>query len=245
MLSSSLNDTLTESDPHTGLSFLEIRRQSYPKWAHHILGTLLLLFGCIGLVLNVCVLVTFIKKKKLRSPSNTFVIGLAVSDLCMVVLGVPWSTMACLNGQWFVSNVFCVFEAFIVYGFGMTSLHLLTSISIDRYIVVVKPLKAQMITQRSAICSIIVCYVGGFFWAVLPFVGWSSYGLEAPGVSCGLSYEDQSFSRMTYTVTIFIFAFMLPLGIMIYCYFCIYLTVSIYVTACHKSVKVEIYNMSF
>ncbi|XP_053393178.1 visual pigment-like receptor peropsin [Mercenaria mercenaria] len=171
------------------------------------------------------VLFTFYKSKQLRSPTNIFIIGLAISDLSMAALGNPLATTSGLNGSWFAGRFFCYWEGFVVYTFGLTEMYLLTAISMDRYVVIAKPLKSAMITKRVAVLGVVACFAFGVLWSIFPFFGWSSYGLEAAGIYCGLLWEDKSLSTTSYVVTISIFCFFLPFGTMIYCYYQIYMTI--------------------
>jgi hypothetical protein len=204
------------------LSELEIKRLNYPRWGHTIFAVLLLFVELFGFTEICFILLTFFKTKHLRSATNIFVIALCVADLCMLILGCPFSVISAFNGQWAFSKAICVLSGFIVYFLGLTQLYLLVAISVDRYIVITKPLQSALITKRVAVLSCIGCYVGGFFWAVLPLAGWSQYGLEAPGVFCGLDIENTQFS---YSLTIFFTCFLFPFIIMCFCYYRIYSTV--------------------
>ena len=224
MITELLNETTP--DPYEGLSVLDIKRLEYPLWAHRVVGVFLFFVGLFGFIENTLVLVTFAKNKQLRSATNTFIIGLAISDFLMAVLCNPLAWTSAMNGEWFAGDFWCLWEGFLVFVLGLTALYLLTAVSVDRYIVIAKPLLAPMITKRVAVLAVVSCFVGGTFWSIFPFFGWSSYGLEAPGVFCGLHYEDKSFSTTSYVVTIFFFCFAIPLMVMIYSYFNVYMTVS-------------------
>lgn len=220
------SDYDNSSGLYTGLSPLEIKRLKFPKWGHQIFGTILLFVGIFGFCENLMVLFTFYKSKQLRSPTNMFIIGLALSDLAMATLGNPLAMTSAMNGKWFAGDFFCYWEGFVVYTFGLSEMYLLTAISVDRYIVIAKPLKASMITKRVAVLGVVGCFAFGVLWSIFPFFGWSSYGLEAAGIYCGLLWDDKSVSNMTYVVAISIFCFFVPFGMMIYCYYQIYMTVS-------------------
>ena len=203
----------------------EINGQAFPKWAYQLSGLVLALTGFLGILFNSIGLYVFAKDKQLQSPTNLFIIALLICDLSMAVFGVPLSAAAALHGSWFAGHVWCTWEGFIVYLFGLSALYILTAISVDRYIVIVKPQKSKVVSKRVALGAAIACFGGGAFWSVLPFFGWSYYGLEAAGFYCGLSYRDRSLSNKTYIIAIFIFCFALPISIMAYCYFLVYMTV--------------------
>lgn len=52
----------------------------------------------------------------------------------------------------------------------------------------------------------------GLFWSILPLIGWSRYTTE--GIPhCSIEFSDRSFNVVSYNVTVFIFLFLLPFGI--------------------------------
>ncbi|KAH3864549.1 hypothetical protein DPMN_027568 [Dreissena polymorpha] len=220
----------TDVDPYAGLSFLDIKRLNYPKWGHQITGVFLLFVGLFGFTENLLVILTFTRNKQLLSATNIFILGVSLGDMCMVCFGNPLASTSALNGEWFAGEAVCKFEGFIVYTFGLSQLHLLTAVSVDRYIVIAKPLLAPKITKQVAWAAVLGCFALALLWAIFPFFGWSSYGLEAAGVFCGLHYDDLSLSNTTYIIAITIFCFFIPMGIMIFCYYHVFMTVSGFLT---------------
>lgn len=208
-----------------GLSVIDIRRPGFPKWAHQLTGAILIFIGATGIIFNCIGLYIFARNKQMRSPTNMFVIALLTCDLSMAVLGNPLASSAALHGSWFAGPVWCVWEGFVVYVFGLSALYILTAISVDRYVVIVKPLKSKAITKRVALLSVLACFLGGAFWSILPLFGWSSYGIEAVGFYCGLRYDDKSLSNTTYIIAMCIFCFTIPVLIMVYCYYYVFMTV--------------------
>ena len=72
-------------------------------------------------------------------------------------------------------------------------------------------------------CLIIgTCWIYALFWAVLPLFGWSSYGLEGMGISCSINWQSRNMGNISYTVLLFVFAFLIPVGIICVTYLKIY-----------------------
>ncbi|WAQ96346.1 OPSX-like protein, partial [Mya arenaria] len=220
-----LNETDQSGDPYEGLTPLEIKRLEYPRWGHQMVGAFLMCVGILGFIENILVMFTFFKNKKLLSPTNIFILGVAFGDFGMACLGNPLAFTSALHGGWFAGEYFCYWEGFVVYFLGLSQMYLLMAVSVDRYIVIAKPLLSPKITKKVAFLSVAVCFGISFFWALMPFLGWSSYGLEAPGVFCGLHWEDKSLSNTSYVIAIFIFCFVVPMGVMIYSYYHVFMTV--------------------
>ena len=62
---------------------------------------------------------------------------------------------------------------------------------------------------------IILCVFLSAIWTVFPLFGWSYYSTEGVSMSCGVEWKDHSLNVMSYNITIFVFAFFLPLFILI------------------------------
>jgi len=73
---------------------------------------------------------------------------------------------------------------------------------------------------------ILVSIVLSAFWAMMPLFGWSYYSQESSLTSCCVEWLDRSIQVVSYNVTIFIFIFFLPIGIILYTQIKIYSIVS-------------------
>ncbi|RCN30060.1 hypothetical protein ANCCAN_24169 [Ancylostoma caninum] len=63
---------------------------SIPYTIKLLLSVLFLLVGCIGLVGNILTVLVIYKTASLHSHTNYFLASLAISDLCLIVVGVPF-----------------------------------------------------------------------------------------------------------------------------------------------------------
>ena len=72
----------------------------------------------------------------------------------------------------------------------------------------------QSITYKACFLTIGLCIFLSAIWAVFPLFGWSYYSPEGVKMSCGVEWQDHSLNVMSYNVTIFVFAFFLPLIIL-------------------------------
>jgi hypothetical protein len=68
---------------------------------------------------------------------------------------------------------------------------------------------AYKIIIASALLSLI--------WSTAPFFGWSFYSLEGGLTSCSVEWADRSWNVLSYNVTIWIFGFLVPLALIVYC----------------------------
>lgn len=87
------NLTVVDMVPQDMLYLIDAHWYQYPPmnelW-HSILGFVLAVFCIIAYLGNLCVIYIFTKTKSLRTPSNLFVVNLAVSDfMIMFTMGIP------------------------------------------------------------------------------------------------------------------------------------------------------------
>ncbi|XP_069134498.1 visual pigment-like receptor peropsin [Argopecten irradians] len=216
---------MEETTENSSVLYQERIRIDFSAIGHNIIGTVLTITTLVGIFANSFGILIFVKHKHLRSPTNLFVAGLATCDLLMLVLAIPLAAVSSFSHHWVGGYPTCVFEGFLVYFLGLTSLYLLCAISIDRYIVIALPMKSALVTKRVAVCAIVGCYGLGFFWAMLPLLGWNSYQLEGLMTSCAVLWDTTNAKDYSYNVVIFFTCFIFPIIIMCFCYHQVYRTV--------------------
>lgn len=93
---------------------------------------------------NILVLLSIKLNRKLRTTTNYFIISLALADLLLGVLVLPFSAILQLEKRWLFGLVFCDIWASTDVLCCTASILSLCAISIDRYIGVKKPLKHRV-----------------------------------------------------------------------------------------------------
>uniref|UniRef100_A0A670ZIR3 Neuromedin U receptor 1 n=1 Tax=Pseudonaja textilis TaxID=8673 RepID=A0A670ZIR3_PSETE len=113
--------------------------------------TYLLIFA-VGAVGNIITCVVIIRHRFMRTPTNYYLFSLAVSDLLVLLLGMPlelyemWSNYPFLLGAGG-----CCFKTLLFEAVCFASILNVTALSVERYIAVVHPLKAKyMVTKKHA-----------------------------------------------------------------------------------------------
>lgn len=145
----------------------------------------------------------------------------------------------------------CKIYAFCGALFGITSMINLLAISVDRYIVITKPLQAIQWTSTRRTCLIIaLVWLYSLAWSLAPLLGWSkfvysllllfflkplcsscchfsegSYIPEGLMTSCTWDYVTSTPANKSYTLMLCCFVFFIPLGIISYCYLCMFLAI--------------------
>ncbi|XP_047425594.1 opsin 4xa isoform X2 [Mugil cephalus] len=194
--------------------------------AHYIVAFFVFVIGAVGVTGNALVMYAFFCNKKLRTPPNFFIMNLAVSDFLMAITQSPIFFVNSLYKGWIFGETGCKIYAFCGALFGITSMINLLAISIDRYIVITKPLQAIQWTSAKRTCIIItVVWLYSLAWSLAPLFGWSSYIPEGLMTSCTWDYVTSTPANKSYTLMLCCFVFFIPLGIISYCYLCMFLAI--------------------
>ena len=157
-----------------------------------IAGVLILIFFLVGTGWNLFIIITFlVKHRLLKEPGNVFLFNVSITDL-LICLSTMVSTYVIAFGKEFIFGnddvsrcILCKTSGFFFQFLILVSLHLLAALSIDRFILLSKPLRYKRIMNRcrvTAICFII--YIICFILAGLPLVGFGDIEFNARFASC-------------------------------------------------------------
>ncbi|KAI5624462.1 opsin 4xa, partial [Silurus asotus] len=202
------------------------RKVDVPDHAHYIIAFFVGVIGAVGVIGNALVLYAFFCNKKLRSTPNYFIVNLAVSDFLMAITQSPIFFINSLYKEWVFGKTGCKIYAFCGALFGITSMINLVAISIDRYIVITKPLQAiRWTSKRRTLISILLVWIYSLAWSSAPLLGWSSYIPEGLMTSCTWDYVTSTPANKSYTLMLCCLVFFIPLGIISYCYVFMFLAI--------------------
>uniref|UniRef100_A0A8C5MF22 G-protein coupled receptors family 1 profile domain-containing protein n=1 Tax=Leptobrachium leishanense TaxID=445787 RepID=A0A8C5MF22_9ANUR len=189
-------------------------------------GSCILIIGSVGIAGNLLVLYAFYSNKKLRTAPNYFIMNLAVSDFLMSVTQAPICFFNSLYGQWMLGDIGCNVYAFCGALFGITSMMTLLAISVDRYLVITKPLRSiHWSSKKRTLQVIVVVWLYSFMWSLAPILGWSSYIPEGLMISCTWDYITYTTSNRSYTMMLCCCVFFVPLLVISHCYLFIFLAI--------------------
>ncbi|KAG1944022.1 melanopsin [Pimephales promelas] len=137
----------------------------------------------------------------------------------MAITQSPVFFINCLCKEWMFGELGCKIYAFCGALFGITSMITLLAISIDRYLVITKPLQAiQWNSKRRTSLAILCIWLYSLAWSLAPLIGWSSYIPEGLMTSCTWDYVSPSPANRSYTMMLCCFVFFIPLAIILFCY---------------------------
>lgn len=141
-----------------------------------MLGIILTLLILLTIGGNVLVCLAVCASRRLRCLTNCFIVSLAVTDLLLGLLVLPFSALLQINDEWPLGAVFCNFYISMDVMLCTASILTLLAISVDRYLAVTMPLRytSLVLPWRVAVAMVSV-------WAVslavsfLPIqMGWNT-----------------------------------------------------------------------
>ncbi|CAL8292003.1 unnamed protein product [Gadus morhua 'NCC'] len=199
-------------------------KSAFTQLEHNIVASYLITAGIVSLASNIVVLLMFVKCKELRTATNAIIINLAFTDIGVAAIGYPLSAASDLHGSWKFGYTGCQIYATLNIFFGMASIGLLTVVAIDRYLSICRPDIGQKMTVRSYTLLILAAWLNAVFWSSMPIVGWSGYAPDPTGATCTINWRQNDASFVSYTMAVIAVNFVVPLGVMFYCYYNVSIT---------------------
>lgn len=196
-------------------------------------GIVLTVFILVAIVGNILVILSVVCNKHLQTVTNFFIVNLAIADLLLSIIVLPFSASLEVLGCWVFGRVFCNIWAAVDVLCCTASILSLCIISIDRYIGVKHCLKyPSIMTERKAGIILVLVWVSSTVISVGPLLGWK----EPPPV-------DDRICRITeepgYALFSSLFSFYLPLLVILIMYFRVYVVARRTTSSLEAGVKRE------
>ncbi|XP_074605128.1 cholecystokinin receptor type A-like [Brevipalpus obovatus] len=179
----------------------------------------------IGVIGNVVVILTWAGRGKLRSPTTAFLVSLAASDLLLLLVYVPLEILTYFALSWNKLGSVCKISSYVEMLCGMSSVLNLVAVSVERFLVIVYPIKARRLctlsTSRRGLLvvwslAIILALPVLFVKQVYAY----TYYNNTTSVTAYYCLDDENLSKYT-AVYQFLVIFLIPGTIMLICYFCV------------------------
>lgn len=173
----------------------------------------------VGVLGNALVCFVVARNRQMQTVTNLFIANLAVSDVLLCVLAVPFTPLYTFLGGWIFGRTLC---HLVPYAQGVSvyiSTLTLTSIAIDRFIVIIYPFHPRMKIQ---VCLLVI--LGVWIVGLLVTLPYGVYmHLEesaAPRIYCEEHWPSEWF-RKTFSSVTSILQFVLPLLVIGFSYTCV------------------------
>jgi len=185
----------------------------------HVVGIAFFFLWLLSFLGNGSVIYVFLKTATLRTPSNIFVVNLAISDLVMMTtMGLPVIINGFTQRYWMWGKLWCDIYGFLGAVCGTCSILSMVVIGYDRYNVIVKGFSGTKITKGIAFVLVIVLWVYSTLVCMPPFLGWGAYSPEGLLVTCSYDYLKQELNELTFMYYAFAFNYTVPMLTVIFFY---------------------------
>ncbi|XP_042271517.1 neuromedin-U receptor 1 [Thunnus maccoyii] len=172
-----------------------------------------LIIFMIGVVGNVLTCTVIARNKVMWTPTNYYLFSLAVSDLLVLLLGMPLELYELWqNYPFLLGKGGCYFKTFLFETVCLASILNVTALSVERYIAVVHPLRAKYVVTRTHAKRVILTVWGVSVLCAVPNT--SLHGIatlysrsSSPGMNINVEIPDSAICtlvkpRWIYNLTI-------------------------------------------
>ncbi|XP_054850152.1 olfactory receptor 11G2-like [Eublepharis macularius] len=106
-----------------------------------------------------------------RLPMYILLSNFSWLEMCYVTTTVPRMLFDLIYPQGIISFHSCFFQFYIFFSLGSTECFFLSTMSLDRYLAICHPLRyPQIMSPSSCYILVVVCWVLGFLWFLIPVI---------------------------------------------------------------------------
>ncbi|XP_065122587.1 melatonin receptor type 1A-like [Paramisgurnus dabryanus] len=193
---------------------------SFP-WVVTLLSSVLITTIIVDVLGNLLVIVSVFRNRKLRKAGNAFVVSLAVADLVVAIYPYPLVLSAIFHDRWIAGDIHCQISGFLMGLSVIGSIFNITGIAVNRYCYICHSLKYdKLFSNKNTACYVILVWMLTIL-AIVPNWFVESLQYDPRVYSCTFA---QSVSSL-YTITVVVVHFIVPIGIVTYCYLRIWILV--------------------
>ncbi len=139
-----------------------------PKVEYILLYIFISLLSVFTVFLNLLVIISISHFKQLHTPTNLIILSLAVADLIVGLIVIPFMGIRFIESCWYFGETFCSLFLFIIFMVVTASLGNLFFISVDRYIAVSDPLRYTIrVTTDKVVFWIIINWLCCAIYSVI------------------------------------------------------------------------------
>lgn len=169
---------------------------------------------------NFLVVLSIAYFKQLQSPTNSFIMSLAVADCLVGLVVMPYSMVRTVEGCWYFGTLFCQLHSSLDVMLCTASIFHLSCIAFDRYYAVCNPLVYSLKMSHNRVALLIV-----ICWAVPMLISFGPIMLNLHVASVDFLFPNDVcvfLVNRIYAVMASLVAFYLPMALMLVAYWRIF-----------------------
>ncbi|XP_006811364.1 5-hydroxytryptamine receptor 7-like [Saccoglossus kowalevskii] len=154
--------------------------RDYGRLGTIVVSTILVAIMAVTLFMNSLIILAFCTSRHVRKINNYFFFSLALTDILMAVLVMPWMATEQLLGTWMFGKELCLVWLCADYFLSSASVFNMTFICIDRYLNIVHPLSYPASrTPKRIIAMIVAAWVLGLLAELPATLLWEPIGQKS------------------------------------------------------------------
>lgn len=158
---------------------------------------------------NSLVCTVILRRKKMKTVTNYFILNLAIADLTLTCICIPFDIpVQEMNNKWPYGALLCKVIYPLQTSALFASIYTLTAVSLSRYWAINRPLRQQL-TIKNAKWIIFGIWIASLI-SVTPYM--SVLKKDGETDMCEEEWSSKS-ARKTYTASLFVFQYLLPLTV--------------------------------
>ena len=193
-------------------------------------SVVLLLVPLLTVLGNALTILAVLTHRKLKTKTNAFIVSLAIADLCVSLLVMPFGIYQQLNNKvWLLGDTLCRLSASLDVMLCTVSIFHLSCLAVDRYLAICRPFLHERLTVRVIVGMLVFCWLSPVFISFLPIMnGWNEAGIE-DYLHCAFPPEAPVcvfIVNIPFAVVCSLIAFYVPVAFMAVCNMKIYMAAS-------------------
>lgn len=169
--------------------------------ARPYVATIQALFIVVGIIWNLFVLISYcIKPRLLKEPANIYLFNLVVSDLILTIFITFSSFLVEVIGEFIFGSSdlvrcnYCLFLGVVMHTLISLSLHTLMALSVDRFVVLFKPMSYKSIFNwKRALVIQAILWVIAIGMSISPIFGFGEYEFNLGLAACHARWSGKSY----------------------------------------------------
>ncbi|CAN0337753.1 unnamed protein product [Lampetra planeri] len=165
---------------------------------------------------NLFIVLSILFFRQLQSRSNVLVASLAVADLLVGLLIMPFSAARTAYNCWFYGDLFCRLHTWLDFSTCTSSIANLACISLERYASIAEPLRyRQMVTPRVLAAMLLLSWSGLPLYGATFMLGWNLVGIKRQVAESSCRHDCRVYMNPASTATNVLVAYVTPMLLMI------------------------------
>lgn len=215
------------TEPNVNSSGPQLIDNTFVQAGFFLFYTAIFIIGIFG---NVLVCYVVLRNKAMQTVTNIFITNLALSDILLCILAVPFTPLYTFLGRWVFGKFLCHLVSYAQGCSVYISTLTLTSIAMDRFFVIIYPFHPRMkictcflIITSIWVISLLMTLPYGLYMSLNNFNDTNSteYGAESVGNHYCEEDWPSEISRKLYGSVTTVLQFVLPFLIISVCYICV------------------------